>query len=315
VVTQLCYWPLLLKRLRRADIAHVFSASRSSFFLAPLPAILIGRLLNKPIIVNYRSGDAATHLAGSLVARTALKSVDVNVVPSSFLLDVFSTFGIRAQVIANLADLRRFQYRVRNPLRPRLLSTRNFDAAYNVACTLRAFGRVQAQYPEAAITLVGDGPESRALRALSRDLGLRHVTFTGRLPQADIHRQYAAADLYVQTPAFDNMPGSVIEAFASGLPVVSTDVGGVPTILEHGVHGLLAPHDDDAAIAAHIVTLLETPEYARQLAAAAFATCGAYEWSVIRDRWLELYVALAGAAQGRARPPAPVVDFPTEASR
>src|SRR5215471_4733989 len=170
VATQLCYWPLLLRRLRRADVVHVFSASRSSFFLAPLPAILIGRLLNKPVIVNYRSGDAAEHLAGSFVARAALKSVNVNVVPSSFLLDVFRQIGIRSTVIANLADLRRFQYRVRAPLRPRLLSTRNFDSAYNVACTLRAFGRVQARYPEAAITLVGDGPERRSLRALSRDL-------------------------------------------------------------------------------------------------------------------------------------------------
>jgi glycosyltransferase involved in cell wall biosynthesis len=299
VATQLCYWPLLLRRLWRADVVHVFSASQSSFFLAPLPAILIGRLLNKPVVVNYRSGDAADHLAGSRVARAALKSVSINVVPSSFLLGVFSTFGIRANVIANLADLRRFQYRVRAPVRPRLLSTRNFDAAYNVACTLRAFGRVQARYPEAAITLVGDGPERRSLRALCRDLCLRNVTFTGPVPQADIHRQYAAADLYVQTPAFDNMPGSVIEAFASGLPVVSTDVGGVPTILKHGVHGLLGPHDDDAAIAAHLVRLLEAPDYARQLAAAAFATCAAYEWPVIRDQWLEVYCALAGAAQGR----------------
>jgi len=112
VATQLCYWPLLLRELRRADVVHVFSASQTSFFIAPLPAILIAHLYKKPVVVNYRSGDAADHLAHSSTARAALRSVDLNVVPSSFLVGVFEMFGIRAEVIANVADLRRFRYRV-----------------------------------------------------------------------------------------------------------------------------------------------------------------------------------------------------------
>ena len=58
VVTQLTYWPLLLRELRRADVVHVFSASYFSFLLAPLPAVLIARLLGKPVVMNYRSGEA-----------------------------------------------------------------------------------------------------------------------------------------------------------------------------------------------------------------------------------------------------------------
>jgi len=296
IATQLCYWPLLLRQLRWADVVHVFSASQSSFYLAPLPATVIARLYNKPVVVHYHSGDARDHLGGSATARAVLEAVDLNIVPSRFLVGVFNTFGIRAEVIANVADLGRFRYRVRDPIRPRLLSTRNFDSAYNVACTLRAFARVQARYPDAAITLVGGGPQDRALRGLSRELRLRNVAFAGLVPHAEIHHFYAAADVYVQTPAFDNMPGSVIEAFASGLPVVSTDVGGVPAILEHGVHGLLAAHNDDAAIAAQIVTLIENQDYARRLAAAAYATCAAYEWPLVRDQWLTVYLALTREA-------------------
>ena len=59
VVTQLMYWPLLLRELRRADIVHVFSASYFSFLLAPLPAVLVARLLGKPVVMNYRSGEGA----------------------------------------------------------------------------------------------------------------------------------------------------------------------------------------------------------------------------------------------------------------
>ena len=96
VATQLCYWPLLLRELRRADIVHVFSASYSSFLLSPLPAILVAKVLGKPVVVNYRSGEAPDHLRRSAVARAVLKSVDRNAVPSRFLHDVFASFGIRS---------------------------------------------------------------------------------------------------------------------------------------------------------------------------------------------------------------------------
>jgi glycosyltransferase involved in cell wall biosynthesis len=291
--TQLWYWPSLVRELRKADVTHVFSAAYSSFLLAPLPAILVAKALRKPVIVNYRSGEGPDHLRRSRFARWILRHVDLNVVPSRFLRGEFAPYGVDARVVANTIDLRQFSYRVRDPLRPRLLSTRNFEPLYNVACTLRAFARVQARFPDAELTLVGDGSCAKALRSLARDLGVRNVTFAGRVAPADMATYYAASDIYVQTPSIDNMPGSVIEAFASGLPVVATEAGGVPTILTHGVHGLLAPTHDHDAIAGHVITLLERPDYARQLAAAAFESCRQYEWEVLRDRWLAVYGSVA----------------------
>ena len=290
IVTQLCYWPLLAHELRRADVVHVFSASYFSFLLSPLPAILIARLLRRPVVLNYHSGEAPDHLRRSALARGVLRrAVDLNVVPSRFLRDVFRQFGIDARVVPNVIDTQRFAYRVRDPLRPRLLSTRNFEPMYNVECLLRAFARVQAAYPDATLTLVGSGSREGALRALVRDLQLRDVTFTGRVEPADVARYYADADIYVQTPSIDNMPLSVLEAFASGMPVVSTGVGGVPAILTHGVHGLLAADNDHEMVAGHVLTLLGAPQYARGLAAAARESCAAYEWAVAREGWLAAY--------------------------
>jgi L-malate glycosyltransferase len=290
VATQLWYWPLLLRELRRADVVHVFSASYLSFLLSPLPAVLVAKAFGKPVVLNYHSGEAPDHLRRSAIARFVLgRVVDLNVVPSPFLRDVFASFGITAQVVANSIDLERFAYRERTHPAPRLLSTRNFEPMYNIACTLRAFARVQARYPDATLTLIGGGSQEARLRAQAAGLGLRHVTFVGRVAPHDIHRYYAAADVYVQTPSIDNMPLSMLEAFASGLPVVSTNVGGVPSILTDGVHGLVAADDDDAGIAAGVIDILERPDLARRRAAAARHSCDVLDWTTIREQWLAAY--------------------------
>lgn len=300
LVTQCCYWPLLFRELRRADIVHAFSASYSSFLLAPLPAVIVARLLRKPIILNYHSGEAPDHLRRSAIARQVMRSwVDVNVVPSPFLRDVLGSFGIHSRVVANTIDLGQFVYRRREPLRPRILSTRNFEPLYNVGCVLRAFAHIQARHPDATLTLVGDGSQNERLRVQASKLSLQHVTFVGRVAPSEIQRYYADADIYLQAPSIDNMPLSVLEAFASGMPVVSTRVGGVPAILRDGIDGLLAPDDDDQALATQVLRLLDEPEYGQQLAAAAHGSLSAYEWPVVREGWLRAYREAASRSNAR----------------
>jgi glycosyltransferase involved in cell wall biosynthesis len=294
VVTEAVYLPRLVRALRRADVAHVFSASYSSFLLAPLPAIVVARLLGKPVVLNYRSGQAPDHLRHSAIARWALKQVDLNIVPSRFLVDVFRTFGIDASIVPNIVDVNRFRFRDRHPLRPHLLSTRNFDGLYNVGCTLRAFRRVQDCWPEARLTLVGGGPEEPRLRALADELRLSNVTFVGRVNPDDIARFYDEHDIYVQTPNIDNMPTSVIEAYASGLPVVSTEAGGVPAILTDGVHGSLAPLNDHDALAMRVLELLDDPVRARRMARQAVdAWVRVCTWPAVRQQWLDAYARVA----------------------
>lgn len=301
VVTEATYVPSLLKGLAHVDVAHVFSASYSSFLLAPLPAILTARALGCPVILNYRSGEATDHLARSRIARRAIASVDLNIVPSRFLVEVFERFGIGATVIPNLVDLTCFRFRARSTLEPRLLSTRNFDSLYNVACTLRAFRLVQDRYPHATLTLVGGGPEEARLKALAAELRLHGVTFVGRVMPHEISEYYARHDVYVQSPNIDNMPASIVEAFASGLPVVSTDAGGIRAILTDCQHGLLAPLDDHTGLAARVRQLLDSPALAERLSRNAYATCAAYTWTAVRDQWLRAYRSVRREA---ARSPA-----------
>src|SRR5215471_18615151 len=303
VATQLCYWPLLLRELRRADVVHVFSASYTSFLLAPLPAVIVAKLLGKPVVMNYRSGAAPDHLRRSAIARTTLRRVDRNAVPSSFLHDVFASFGIQSHVISNIVDVERFRFRARETLQPRVLSTRNFEPLYNLPCTLRAFRLVQDRHPDAQLTLVGTGPMDAAVRRVVRELRLQHVTFAGRVPPDEIWRYYAETDIYLQTPNIDNMPTSILETYASGCPVVSTRAGGIPAILTDGHDGLLVDCGDHQGAADAILRLLDQPELARRLADRAFDGCARYQWSAVRRQWVDLYRTAAEPGLAAAATP------------
>jgi glycosyltransferase involved in cell wall biosynthesis len=296
VLTSLRYWALLLKEVRRYDIIHIFSASYWSFVLAPTPAILAAKLYGKRAVLNYRSGEAQDHLRRwRRTALPTIRMVDRVVVPSGYLVDVFAGFDVRAQSIFNFVDTNRFRFRPREPLRPVFLSNRNHEPLYNVACTLRAFAIVQQQVPTARLIVAGDGSERQMLEALARSLNLRNVEFVGRVAPERMPELYDAADIYLNSPNIDNMPGSVIEAYASGLAVVTTDAGGIPYIVSDKVTGLVVRSNDYEAMAARALTLLDDDACAQQLIANARAECRKYEWQAVRDEWLTFYNSLADA--------------------
>ena len=293
--------PLLVRDIARADVVHIVAAPFPSFLVAPLPAMLIARAFRKPVVLNHRSGEVPGQLQRSVIARTAIGHLDKVVVPSRYLVEVFHGFGIDAGLVPNFVDLQRFRFRDRDPLRPRLLSVGEFDALHNVAATIRAFKIVQDRWSDASLTLVGGGPQEADLRALVAQLRLRHVTFAGLATSEAIAGIYADHDIYVQSPNIDHLPTSVFEAFASGLPVVSTEAGGVPPILTHGVHGWLAPLADYQTLGHHVLRLLANPAHARALARAAYATCHACTWPEVRGQWLRAYRSMIARVSAPVR--------------
>ena len=136
---------------------------------------------------------------------------------------------------------------------------------------------------------------------MARERGLRNVTFVGRVRPEEMPALYDRADVYLMSPDIDNMPNSVIEAYAAGLPVVSSDAGGVPYIVDHERTGLLVPRDDDAALAEAALRVLHEPGLALRLADAARAeVLSRYTWDAVRDAWTSLYHALARVPAARA---------------
>ena len=296
VVTSIAYLTALLRCVRHYDVIHAFSASYYSYLLAPLPALIVARLYGKRTLLNYRSGEADDHLANwrRSAVPTMRRFADAIVAPSGYLVDVFGRHGLRARSIFNFVDLEKIPHRERDSLRPIFLSNRNFEPLYNVRCSLDAFALVQREVPEARLVLVGDGSQRAALEARAHELALRNVTFVGRIPPGRMGQLYDEADVYLNSPDIDNMPGSIIEAYAAGLPIVTTDVGGIPYIVRHEETGLMVPHNDARAMAAAALRLLHEPGLARRLSAQARAEClRLYVWPAVESEWKALYTELA----------------------
>jgi glycosyltransferase involved in cell wall biosynthesis/cellulose synthase/poly-beta-1,6-N-acetylglucosamine synthase-like glycosyltransferase len=297
VVTSAVYWVMLLRTVRQYEVLHIFSAAYWSFLLAPTPALIAGKLYGKRTILNYRSGEAEDHIARSLVARHVARAFDTIVVPSGFLVGVFARFGLPAREIPCIVDFEHVRYRPRERVRPSFLSNRNFEPLYNVACTLRAYALIARQYPDARLDLVGDGSERRRLEALCRELALPNVTFHGQVSTSRMWELYDRADIFLNSPNIDNMPVSILEAQACGVPVVTTDAGGIPFIVEDGVTGLLVRCGDAAGLAASACRYLTDPALVVKVTEAGRRATCAYHSEAVIAAWLGTYSDLIPEAR------------------
>jgi glycosyltransferase involved in cell wall biosynthesis len=171
----------------------------------------------------------------------------------------------------------------------------------NVALFVDAMAAVHRTRPDARALIVGDGPRDAALKQRTAALGLdRVVQFAGYVEQRDLPQRYRAADVFVLPSDFDNSPNVVLEAMASALPVVATDVGGVSEFLETPAGGALVPRGDADQLARRIVELLADPNRRRD--AGAFNRHRAttrFSWRTSAEQLLTAYKT-ALAARGRA---------------
>jgi glycosyltransferase involved in cell wall biosynthesis len=300
IVNQALYLPALA-RLAAVDVAHVFSASYASFLLAPVPAMAAARAFNKHVVLHYHSGEADDHLAnwGALV-HPWLKLAHHIVVPSDYLRDVFAKHGHEAHVIPNVVDLSQFAYHERDTLRPRLLSARNLEPHYRVDVIIEAFGRLKPFVPDATLTIAGYGSEESRLRSLVATKRLRDVRFVGKIDPACMPRLYHDADIFLNASVVDNQPVSILEAFASGLPVISTPTGDIASMVRHEQTGLIVPPFDPEALASAILWLLQHPDRATDFARQARASTARYVWPSVRDAWAEIYRTPGGTHASRS---------------
>ena len=281
----------------KVDVVHLLANSGWAWHLFSTPVILIGRLRGTPVIVNYRGGNADTFFtAAPKYVLSLLAKVSMRVTPSVFLQRVFAKHGLGAVVIPNIIDLSRFSLRAPRAFgnAPHIIVTRNLEPIYDIPTAIRALVHIKKLLPGATMTIAGSGPELANLQGLVSALRLAgSVKFAGRIDNASIPSLYASADCVINSSTVDNMPISILEAFASGVPVISTDAGGIPDLVESNVTGLLAPIGDSEAIAREVLRVLQDADLAANLTRAAFAEARKYAWPEVRAKWLAAYADAA----------------------
>jgi glycosyltransferase involved in cell wall biosynthesis len=300
VVRLFPYLVRLFRVIGTVDIVHVMANSGWSWHLFAAPAIMIARWRGVPSIVNYRGGEAAKFLAGShALVRFVLRHSSALVVPSRYLHGVFSTHRIHSDVVPNIIDLERFRPRTEPRSRSgfNILVPRNLEPIYDVGTAVCALQILRSALPQVRMTVAGSGPERQRLERLASESGVADaIEFCGRVERDVMASLYRDADVVVNPSLVDNMPNSVLEALASGVPVVSTNVGGVPYIVRHGVSALLVPPGVPAELAAAVRRVLEDSTLAAELRQNGLRDVRQYAWSQVREQWARVYgSALAGS--------------------
>lgn len=218
--------------------------------------------------------------------------------PSGYLSDAFMReFGLPVTVIPNVLELDDYPFRPRTAVGPRLLWMRTFHEIYNPALAIRVLEQLRQTEPTATLTMAGQDKGSLGqMRELAQELGLADaVRFVGFLDKVGKDREFATHDIYLNTNHVDNMPVSVLEAAAYGLPVVATAVGGIPFLLRDGDNGLLVPDDDAAAMATAVRRLLAQPALAQKLSANGRQLAEASAWPAVFAKWEPLFQSVLTA--------------------
>ncbi len=281
----------------RASLVHLLANSGWSWHLFASPAVWISRLRGKAIVVNYRGGEAERFFAKSWrwVSPTIRRATAV-IVPSGYLQEVFRKRGIEAGIVPNVVDLNRFSPSEKAGQQesavgwPHIVVARNLERIYDTGTALRAVKAIREHYPGARLTVLGAGPELAALEALAGELGIAPSTeFAGRVDNAQVARIYKTADLMLNPSLVDNMPISILEALASGVPVVSTNVGGIPHLVTSGETALLVPPGDPDRMADAALSLLQDPELSQRLIESGLELASRFQWGNVREGLSSVY--------------------------
>lgn len=260
------------------------------------------RLLNVPYIPVVRGGDFVRRLSDSRMKCDFLfRNSYENIVPSKYLESHFRQANYRVKYIPNFIEIRNYPFKLRENILPRLLWVRAFHKIYNPGLAVEVIGSLNI--PKVQLAMVGgdtDGTRSEVEERISA-LGLGdRVTLPGRLLKNDWIKLAAHYDVFLNTTTIDNMPVSVIEAMALGLPVVSTDVGGIPYLIDNGKTGLLVPSNNPDAMVEAIQKLLTDPEYAREIAVNARKMVEEFDWESVKWMWFEVLDGIVERSSAKA---------------
>lgn len=279
-----------LKNRKRVSLVLIDTYSTWNFYYA----VIVGRVcrfLNLPYIPILHGGNLPARLKSSRsLSEEYFGSAYANVAPSLFIKHEFEARGFHnLRFIPNAIEVENYPFKTRENTAPKLLWVRSFSEIYNPWLAVEIVELLKKKGMEVTLCMVGpdkDGTLERC-KKMAADLELP-IRFPGRLTKSEWMALSTEFDIFINTTNFDNMPVSVMEAMALGLPVISTNVGGMPFLIENNVNGLLVPPNNPEAFVNAIEALCSNDVKARELAKNARLKTEGFDWEKVKQHWIKL---------------------------
>ncbi len=289
------------RQRNRYKVAHVDVYSGLAFVWAELVCWAL-RMVCKPYILTLRGGNLPTFAKGSEHrVKSLLQSASAVTAPSMFLREQMHRYRDDIIVLPNQLYLPNYSFRIREHPAQKLIWFRAFHDIYNPSLAIRVVSLLTKSFPGVLLSMIGPDKGDGSLE-LTRDLALKlgvedKITFTGLIPKNTVAHWLNQGDIFLNTTRVDNMPVTVLEAMACGLCVVSTNVGGIPYLLENECDALLVPDGDHVAMATAVQRLVTEDGLAKHLSENARRKAEHFAWSNILPKWEKLLMEVAAQTQ------------------
>ena len=276
---------------RKVDYIIIDTFSTVNFYFAFVIS-QIARILKIKYIPILHGGNLPYRLDNSKrLSNLIFKNSYKNVAPSNYLKFEFEKRGYVTNFIPNILEIENYNFKQRNTLEPFLLWVRAFKELYNPIMAIKVLNIIKKRYPKAKLCMIGpslDDSYKDTVR-LAKDLNVYDsIEFTGVLAKAEWLKKSKDYDIFINTTNFDNTPVSVMEAMALGLPVVSTNVGGLPYLIEDNIDGILVYKENPEQMAEAIIRLIENKDFYKQLTTNARQKVEKFSWKDVKLKWLEI---------------------------
>lgn len=278
---------LVYKNRKTTDLVLIDTYSTQNFWYAWAVAVLCQRLKLRYIPILH-GGELPVRLNSSPKAsKNLFGNAFINVAPSLYMKTVFQQAGFpNVRYVPNSINLQDYEFNERTELRPKLLWVRAFAEIYNPLQALKVLELLLPDYPNAELCMVGPKKDDSWKDCIRyAKLHRLPVRFPGRLSKAEWINLSKKYDIFLNTTNIDNTPVSVIEAMALGLPVVSTNVGGLSYLISADIDGVLVPPNDPERMAAAVKNLLQNPQRSLERTRAARKKVEAFDWERVRLMW------------------------------
>lgn len=247
---------------RNSDFVLIDSYSTLSFYYLLIVSQLC-RLLKIKYIPILHGGNLPERIQKSMVLSNLIfKNAFINVAPSNYLFVKFKDSGYsNITYIPNFIHLEDYPFKLRDEFYPKLLWVRAFAEIYNPKMAVFVFKKLKEKYPNAQLTMIGPDKDGSLLevKTLAEQLNLK-VVFTGKLSKKEWTQLAIQHDIFINTTQIDNMPVSLLEAMALGLPIVSTNVGGIPYLIENNKTGILVETNRIDEMVSAIEKIISNPK-------------------------------------------------------